>query len=387
MKTTSSKGKVPFLSKLAYGFGDVGCNFSWSFVVSFLMIFYTDVFGVGMAAVATLMLISRIWDAVNDPLIGSLSDRTKSRWGRYRPWLLFGAPITGLVLVICFWAHPEMNSMGKIIYMSITYGLLVLGYTCVNLPYGTLCGAMTQNIDERAQINTSRSVAAMIAIGIINIITVPLVKYCGDGTLSSAQGFIGVAAIYGLVFTFCHWFCFAKTKEVVEIPMSQKAYPIGEQLKAVVKNKPFLMAVVGQLLFGFILYGRNADLIYYFKYVEGNEDLFSFFSGVIVIPSIIGAAIFPLVFKWTGNKGWAASVFSVLMGISMVVLYFFSPNEDPVLFYTFAALAQFFFSGFTLCVSPDNALDTVLLEIPSSLAISIIVVCFIWFVVLSYAYN
>ena len=81
--------------------------------------------------------------------------------------------------------------------------------------------------------------------------------------------------------TCCHWFCFAKTKEVVEIPMSQNAYPIGEQLKAVVKNKPFLMAVVGQLLFGFILYVRNADLIYYFKYVEGNEDLFSFFSGVI----------------------------------------------------------------------------------------------------------
>ena len=110
------------------------------------------------------------------------------------------------------------------------------------------------------------------------------------------------------------------------------------------------MAVVGQLLFGFILYGRNADLIYYFKYVEGNEDLFSFFSGVIVVPSIIGAALFPLIFKWTGNKGWAASVFSVLMGISMVALYFFSPNETPVLFYTFAALAQFFFSGFNTAI-------------------------------------
>ena len=345
-----TKGKVPFISKLAYGFGDVGCNFSWSFVVSFLMIFYTDVFGISMAAVATLMLVSRFWDAFNDPLIGSLSDRTKSRWGRYRPWLLFGAPITALVLLLCFWAHPDMDYTGKIIYMSITYGLLVLGYTCVNLPYGTLCGAMTQNIDERAQINTSRSVAAMIAIGVINIITVPLVKYCGDGTLSSARGFISVAAIYGLIFTFCHWFCFAKTKEMVKVEISSKAVPVSDQLKAVVKNKPFLMAVVGQLLFGFILYGRNADLIYYFKYVEGNEDLFSFFSGVIVVPSIIGAALFPLIFKWTGNKGWAASVFSVLMGISMVALYFFSPNESPVLFYIFAVLAQFFFSGFNTAI-------------------------------------
>ena len=339
MKNDLNQSKVPFISKLAYGMGDVGCNFSWMFVGNFLMIFYTDVFGISMSAVATLMLFSRFWDAINDPIIGGLSDKTHTRWGRYRPWLLFAAPLTALVLILTFWAHPDWSQTHKIIYMAVTYCILVLGYTCVNIPYGTLCGAMTQNMTERAQINTSRSVSAMIAIGIINIITIPLIEWLGNG--NARQGYLLIAILYGTIFAVCHIFCFAKTKEVVEVPVSQKI-PLRLQLQAVAKNKPYLLALLGQVLFGFILYGRNADLLYYFTYVENDAVLFTYYSMAIIIPSIIGAACFPKVFQLTSNKGWA--------GITIIALFFFSPVTSPIPFYLFAALSQFFFSGFNTAI-------------------------------------
>lgn len=344
---TDTNIKVPLISKIAYGMGDVGCNFSWMFVGNFLMIFYTDVFGISMGAVAGLMLFSRFWDAINDPIIGSLTDKTHSRWGRYRPWLLIAAPLTALILILCFWAHPSWSSTAKITYMAVTYCILVLGYTCVNIPYGTLCGAMTQNIEERAQINTFRSVAAMIAIGIINIITVPLIGMLGGG--NDRRGYLMIAVIYGCIFAACHIFCFSRTREVVTIPEKQKI-SLKEQLQAVAKNRPYILALAGQLLFGFTLYGRNADALYYFTYVEGDKSFFTVYSMCIIIPSIIGAACFPLLFKWTNNKGRAASIFACLTGISMMWLGMFTVRESPVMFYGLSALTQFFFSGFNTAI-------------------------------------
>lgn len=339
--------KIPFISKLAYGFGDIGCNFSWMFVGNFLMIFYTDVCGIPMAAVSLLMLISRFWDAINDPIIGSLSDRTKTKWDRYRPWLLIGAPLTAIVLVLTFWAHPNWDDSSKTIYMYITYCILVVGYTCVNIPYGTLCGTLTQNIEERAKINTFRSVCAMIAINVINMVTLPLISAFGGE--NQARGYLLVTILYGSIFVACHWFCFSKTKEVVQPPVKKKI-PIKNQLKAALQNKPYLIALAGQVLFGITLYGRNADLLYYFKYVEGNESLFTVYSLILIVPSILGAGAFPIVFRKIGNKGRTAALFAAGTGISMIALYFFSATNSPIVFYTLSALSQFFFCGFNTAI-------------------------------------
>lgn len=122
----------------------------------------------------------------------------------------------------------------------------------------------------------------------------------------------------------------------------------GEQ--AVGKNRPYLIAVAGQFLFGITLYGRNADALYYFTYVEGNKTLFSVYSLLIIVPSIIGAASFPLVFRLTNNKGRSASIFALLTGISMFCMYFFTASASPIPFYLFSCLAQFFFSGFNTAI-------------------------------------
>ena len=344
MKTKS----LSFKSVLAYGFGDVGCNFSWMFVGNFLMFFYTDVFGISMAAVATLMLVSRIWDAVNDPVVGLLADRTGTRWGKYRPWLAFGAPLTAVILALTFWAHPDWSETAKIAYMYVTYSVLVLGYTCVNLPYGTLCGAMTQDIDERARLNTSRSLSAMIAIGVINVITLPLVNFFGGK--NSADAYLAVAILYGIIFAACHLFCFACTEEKVAVAAPKARIPLATQLKSVCRNRPYLAALLGQFLFGAVLYGRNADYLYYFKYVAGNEDLFTSFALVIVLPSIFGAVLFRPLFALTDNKGRAAAILALLTGVAMFAIYPFTPKESPALFYATAALAQFFFAGFNTAI-------------------------------------
>lgn len=185
---------------------------------------------------------------------------------------------------------------------------------------------MTQNIEERAKINTFRSVSAMIAIGIINIITLPLISKLGG---SDKRGYLLVAVLYGAIFAACHIFCFAKTKKAVTIP-EKKKIPIKLQIQTVLQNKPYLLALLGQFLFGVTLCGRNADALYYFKHVEGTESLFTTYSMAIIIPSIIGAGLFPIIFRWFGNKGRSASILALGTGVCMLSLYLFSPVETPV---------------------------------------------------------
>ena len=212
--------KIPFWKASCFGLGDFGNNFVWTFVGSYLMIFYTDVFGIPMAAVSLLMLIARAWDAINDPIIGGLSDRTRTRWGRYRPWVLLMSFPTAIITVLTFWAHPDWSDTSKIVYMYVTYALLVLCYTGVNIPYSAMTSVLTQNTDERAKLSTMRITLANVSIAGIGIIVVPMVSALGGG--NDAIGYRLTAIIFVIIFMICASVVFATQREVVPPPVKHK---------------------------------------------------------------------------------------------------------------------------------------------------------------------
>ncbi len=331
--------KISFWKSAAFGLGDFGNNFIWTFVGSYLMIFYTDVFGIPMAAVSLLMLVARFWDAVNDPLIGGWADRTKTRWGRYRPWVLFMSFPAAILAVMTFWAHPDWSSTSKIVYMYITYGLLVFCYTGVNIPYSAMTSVLTQNTDERAKLSTMRITLANISIAGVGIIVIPMVALLGRG--NAAQGYRITATLFVIVFILCQVVVFSTQREVVPPPQKHK-YPLKRQLKAMFANRPFLIAFAGQLLWGFFIHGRGSMYAYYFKYVQGNEKLMSIYNLVGLLPLVAGCYLFKAWYQKDGNKGRVTAYGCIGAGLAMIIMRFTSPVTSPVPFYILCAVSKFF---------------------------------------------
>lgn len=339
IQTVDTNIKIPFWKAACFGLGDFGNNFVWTFVGSYLMIFYTDVFGIPMAAVSLLMLIARAWDAINDPIIGGLSDRTRTRWGRYRPWVLLMSFPTAIITVLTFWAHPDWPNTSKIVYMYVTYALLVFCYTGVNIPYSAMTSVLTQNTDERAKLSTMRITLANISIAGIGIIVIPMVSALGKG--DAAMGYRLTAVIFVLIFMCCSAVVFATQKEVVPPPVKHK-YPLRVQFKSMLANRPFLIAFCGQLLWGFFIHGRGSMYTYYFKYVQGDAGLMSLYNLVGLVPLVAGCYLFKAWYNVDGNKGRVTAYGCIGAGIAMILMRFTSPIGSPVLFYALCAISKFF---------------------------------------------
>jgi GPH family glycoside/pentoside/hexuronide:cation symporter len=329
---------------LSYATGDLGINLNFQFIGFCLMFFYTDVFGISPTHVAGLFLIARIWDAINDPIMGYLADHTNTRWGRFRPYLLLGALPLNLILVVCF-LTPPLEEGGRVVYAYVTYLLYGMAFTAVGIPYSSLTAAITQDQQERATISSYRMFyAIVVASTIVMVVIKPFVALFP----SEQVGYAAVAGVFGIVATGLLWFAFWRTQERVAPP--RQDYKVKDAPRLIAKNRALLWLSLAMLLNTFVWVVPNAVAMYYFKYYLENEWLQSMFFVFMLPANALGVFAAPLVSKRYGKR------FTFILASALVTLFclarFFVP--DP------GATGLFLLIGVSMAQSFSQALCAVM---------------------------
>jgi GPH family glycoside/pentoside/hexuronide:cation symporter len=254
--------KLPLREKLAYGCGDFASCLYWRTFMVFLPIFYTDVFGITAAAVGTMLLVSRIWDGVNDPIIGMLADRTESRFGKFRPYIIYGCVPFAILGVLTF-TTPDFAPSGKLIWAYLTYNGLMMLYTTVNIPYTAMLGVMTTTATERTQLSSMKFVFAFSAGIVVSATLLPLVDALGAG--NAQRGWQLAFVVYGLIAIGFFLITGFGTRERVK-PVADKDTSVVRDLKYVFTNKAWLLLTATTLTWILFVGLRSSDSAHYFKY-------------------------------------------------------------------------------------------------------------------------
>lgn len=331
--------KLSIKEKLGYSLGDTASHFVWDLVGFWLLIFYTDIYGLSPAMAGVIMFVGSIWDAIMDPIVGIVSDRTDSRWGKFRPYLLFGSVPYAILAVMAF-STPGFGDTGKFIYALITCLLLRTAYAFVNLPYSSLGAVMTNDSNERAGLNTYRFIAAYIGQFIVTGAALYLVKWLGawgnDGIVNQAQGYQYTVALFGILSIAFFLIAFATTRERVSTPKKQDSNVLRD-FKYLFMNRAWIvLTIVG--IVSFIMFAmQNAAIAYYFKYYIHNAENVQLFNILGTVALIVALPLSKPLAKRFGNKAVYIGS-SVVSGLFFALIYVAGDNLPLV--YTFNILAK-----------------------------------------------
>ena len=304
---------IKLKEKIGYGFGDMASSMFWKLFGSYLMIFYTDVFGLPAAVVGTMFLITRAWDSAFDPIVGIIADRTHSRWGKFRPYLLFLA----------------------------TYSVMMMIYSAINVPYASLLGVMSPDPKERNTLSTYRMTFAYIGSFIALLLFMPMVNYFSQGH-SEQHGWMMSVIVIAIICTMLFYGCFALTRERVK-PIKEAQSPLKEDVKDLLHNKPWwilLGAGIAALIFNSV---RDGATVYYFKYFIVEEDYatVSFFgvsfvlSGLYLavgqVANIIGVVLAAPLSNRIGKKATYMGAM-VIATVLSIIFYWFGKGDIALIF-------------------------------------------------------
>jgi Na+/melibiose symporter-like transporter len=324
--------KLSVLEKVGYSLGDLAANLIFQTLLAFLAFFYTDIYKIPPTSASQVMLIGGIIGACFNLVMGAIADRTQTRWGKFRPWVLWTAVPFGVISLLAF-RTPDFSEGGKVAYAFVTYFLLVIAYSANNLPYSALSGVLTGDMKERNSLSSYRFVAVMVAQFIIQVLLLPLALALGGGDKPAqrAHGFEKVMLVFAITGVICFLITFLTTRERVHPPKEQKT-PVGQDLADLFSNRPWLIMLALTILVFITLSIKGGMNIYYFKYflAEGSESDFLSKVGFNSILDGLGHVFGPDAFKEFQKPGSsyysAASFANAFSTIAMIIGILFSKS-------------------------------------------------------------
>ena len=328
--------RIKLGEKLGYALGDTAANIAWRTLSTFLLVFYTDVFGISAAAAGTLLLITRVTDGVTDVMMGMIADRTNTSKGKFRPWVLWTAFPLGIVLALTF-TTPDFGPTGKLIYAYITYFALTLVYTASNVPYSALMGVMTSDERERTSLSSFRFAGAYFGGILTQGLLIYLVLFLGNGDENLGYQYSiyllsGVLVLFLLVTYFT-------TKERVKPAKKEKKEVIWDDLGDLIKNKPWvILLVVGFLFVTYNSIKQGITVIYFKRFVD-HETLAASYMIVLLVVSMIAALITTPLSNKLGKKNLFIYVM-LFSGVTNSLLFLAGP-DDLTLIFILGALSEF----------------------------------------------
>jgi sugar (glycoside-pentoside-hexuronide) transporter len=313
--------KLSFTEKFGYSLGDLAANFVFQALLALQLDFYTHTFGLTAAQAGTMTLVIGLGVAFLNPVMGVIADRTSTKWGKFRPWLLWTAVPFGVICVLTF-TTPNISPGAKVIYAWVTYILLRVVYTVNNVPYASLNAVMTSDPDERNSISTYRQIAANSAGFIVASLAIPMVRFFGHG--NDALGYqltMGLLSVLSVIFFIV---AFLTTKERIQ-PDPQQKSSLSQDLSDLFSNGPWIVLFLATLFYFAAIVVRGNVMLPYFRFVSGNVDLFSWFNGFGLASLLVGVALSTAVTKRLGKRFlFIASM--TLAGLFSAALYIIPPH-------------------------------------------------------------
>ena len=349
---------LSFTEKVGYGLGDMASNFYMGFFGLFLLYYYTDVFGISPAAAATMLLVTKVVDAISDPAMGLIADRTHSRWGKYRPYLLWVAVPYAMFGMLLF-LGPELSAAGKLAYAYLTYTLVMLAYTAINVPYSALLAVISPVAEERTKATQYRFVFASLGTLCVGALATPLVSLLGNG--DEVLGFRLTIALFAVMSVLIFWITFVTTRERVRPARHDSS--VARDLSGLIANSSWVVLVVTGIVVIIGLIARFSSIIFYLKYYMMDDgsavfmifDRTALFTSFGLIGQLIGALLTPMLARRFEKRHLIVAMNLLHAGL-LVLCYFIPPEQfaQVVLVhslgvFTFGVTITLLFSMYTDC--------------------------------------